>query len=275
MRIAVAALAASFTILAGAQGQALLKPGEYLRSDYMGSIQSTHSPHASCRMNEVQLVIVSVESEENRLQEILNFHEGGAIFGLLPSGTVRIVESAGEDEADVSVTVLSDNRFSIAYKGRKPELFTNVGSVDAWVAANTIVGEYRDKEGGVYTFGTDGVARFPDKTFKFTVGVDHVLQPFDHLYGGGFWWAYRIKGDSLKIFDTKGELNMKMESKPLFVLSRQHKPGDTAPKKSFPRKRFGASGLKGLGTHSPGLARRNGGTTPGQHVAQHFPERDE
>ena len=58
---------------------------------------------------------------------------------------------------------------------RKRDILTFVGDAIAYVAAEALVGTYTDDRGRSYVFGNDGWVVFPDRKFRYAVGVYHVL----------------------------------------------------------------------------------------------------
>jgi hypothetical protein len=206
--------------------QPRLQPGEYLRSDYMRDIEKTRKPHASAKIEEVQLVIVAAHPEGVMLIEIYSFHEGGASLLLLPSGEVRMNESAGEKLSDIHVEVLSETAFNFTSPGCKTARFECVGSAEEWVARQTVVGSYKDEQGRPCEFGADGTATLPDRTFSFRVSLDPIGPPNgDYLYNCDEDWAYDLQGETLRLFRISE--SYEVDSKPAYVLHRVKTPRKT------------------------------------------------
>jgi hypothetical protein len=138
---------------------------------------------------------------------IFNFHEGGNTFAILPDGSVPPVDSS--TMPTLVVSVLDDGSFRLGLESFKSTTYVFVQEARRYVARNVLTGEYKDRRGLRYEFREDGWAIFPDRKFKFEIGMDHVLTGFDYfmeidqhglaLSTSAFHW----KDGKLQVFRTK------------------------------------------------------------------------
>ncbi len=202
---------------------ATLVSGEYLRSDYLATLRKTLSPMQSDVVNTPQLIKVDRIETGISLSVIFNFHEGAAVFAIAKDGSVENQGSPGEDTSNVKVTVIDEHHFRFGYASYPPATYTFVGDTEQYVAAVVLVGRYADDRGRNYIFGKDGWAIFPDRKFRYYIGIDHVLTGFDYFDEEQFppkrVYAFKRLEGRLQIFETHGEDPwLVVDKRPLAVL---------------------------------------------------------
>lgn len=147
-------------------------------------------------------MIVRNQGSKISVQQILNFHEGGSEFSVNKDGSLSVSEPGGADMSNLSVTVLDNSSFALGSDRYKPAKYIFVKNAPDFVAGVILAGKYRDARGREYEFGRDGWASFPERRFKYEIGLDHVLNGFEYYMVGEKIWALKRKGDDLEIFAT-------------------------------------------------------------------------
>jgi hypothetical protein len=204
-----------------AQPLVQLAEGDYLSSAYIDTLKSTRSPLKAGKTAEINLVVVRREGNKLRLEPIFNFHEGGIVFAMNKNGSVSAVESGGLDISSLSASVVDARSFRFGFGEFKPTTYVFVKNVTEYIAQVVLVGKYHDPEGRIYEFREDGWAVFPDRRFRFEIGVDHVLTDFDYFTDTGKIWAFKRNGDQLQIFatsDAEGFDQIRTDRPPLSLL---------------------------------------------------------
>jgi hypothetical protein len=197
-------------------------PGEYLRNDYIDKVKSTHSHQKALVSGSPQLIVVAPDAAGSLLTAILNFHEGGPDFLLRDGNRLSVREDAGFDLANLTFAVLDGRHFRLGFASFGPQVYTFVGASSVFVAGFTVVGEYLDGKNQHYTFGRDGIASFPGRKFKYTVGTDEVLNRFDYYTDESSHrlFGFRRIDGRLDIFRTSGEMGQDIESRPWLTLNK-------------------------------------------------------
>jgi hypothetical protein len=200
-----------------------LVPGDYLRSDYLATLRRTRSPKQSDVSGAPQLIEVSKIGTGISFTIIFNFHEGGAVYTVAKDGSVKEQDSAGADTSNVTATVIDEHHLRFGNATNPPQIYTFVGDAEGYAAEVALVGRYADDRGREYIFGEDGWATFPDQKFRYIIGIDHVLTPFDY-----FWvppaptkkeYAFRWVEGRLQLFEIHGEFpDEVIDKRPLVVL---------------------------------------------------------
>ena len=197
-----------------------LRDGSYLQVQYLRSVKLTKSPYKSIRDGGLLQFDITREDGRLVLTTIANFHDTGGTYRLTAKGT--FLRDGGLDPTDtLIVSPTKGSTFRLNFPKDLVGEFEYVGSVDDFLRAYTIAGDYLDSRGKRYIFATNGDARFPDRVFKYKVGSDHFESPFDYLYGDGFDWAFKVDGNTLKLYNHTDEgTNSKLESRPFLTLQR-------------------------------------------------------
>lgn len=203
-----------------ASGKAVvLAVGEYIRDDYLGTLQRTRSPFASLRPGEPQLVVIKKNDGDRLLSTILNFHEGGPEFQLRPTGSLRVRIGAGFDMSNLYFEEIDTRHFKLGFDKFAVLDYTYVGDSDQY-ARLALTGEYSDEHGKRYSFGSDGVANFDGAKFKYSVGLDQVLNRFDYFQDDARHEVIGFKriDKTLSLFHTSGEISQYIDKAPYLVL---------------------------------------------------------
>jgi hypothetical protein len=200
-----------------------LAVGDYLRVDYVHELRQRASPLMAAVADTPQLV--QVRKDENHLLfvTIFNFHEGGAEFVLHSDGSVAVGLNAGFEVSNVTLRVSDLHHFSLGFDKLKPAPYVFVGDAEHYVAKEVLSGRYTDQAGRPYVFGADGWAMFPDRRFKYLIGIDHVLNSFDYFEDktANKTFGFRKRGKSLEVFGTSGEMSQNVEKEPLLSLTQE------------------------------------------------------
>jgi hypothetical protein len=165
------------------------------------------------------LVIVNRHENLFNLEPIYNFHEGGDPFILHPDGSVTIDERDSPYISNLSISVLSQDSFRLGFDdphdphtSLKPTDYVFVQKAEAYIGKIVLVGKYKDRRGRSYEFGEDGWAVFPDRKFKFEIGLDHVWGThLDYFFDegqtghplGSSIIAFKWDGRMLQLFRTQ------------------------------------------------------------------------
>lgn len=125
--------------------------------------------------------------------------------------------------------MLNDHTFELGYGQYKPAMYVFVKNATRYIAGAVLVGRYRDLHGRSYEFRQDGWAVFPKRRFRYEIGVDHVLNPYDYFYKvgkDGKMWAFRWDGDNLQIFRTSSSHfpEQIVDTHPVFTLEPVRSP---------------------------------------------------
>lgn len=197
-------------------------PGDYLRSDYMETLEKTHSPIQSDVFNMPQFIRTQMKKDGLFLLSIFNFHEGGPEFILFGDGSIITQISAGFNTSNLFIDVIDDQHFELGFDKFKPMTYIFVGEVDLYVANKILVGRYIDESGQNYIFGIDEWAVFPNNKFQYRIGLDHILLKYDYFEDvtSNKVYAFKIKNEVLEIFGTSGENNENIDKQPLFSLKK-------------------------------------------------------
>jgi hypothetical protein len=196
-----------------------LKIGEYLGKKYIGSILQSKSPLKSGKNAAIHLIIVSQDNDRLILSPTYNFHEGGNTYTLNADGSLTS-EALDVKPEHVTIKIVNPDEFKISIEDFHDEPFQYVGSASKWVASEVLVGTYVDRFDNRYTFKPDGSAEFPGKKFSYEMGLDHVMTPYDYIYGKSFMYAFTLHDTSLDLFEVQGENDENVSPTPKWRLKR-------------------------------------------------------
>jgi hypothetical protein len=200
---------------------AALLVGEYMRDDYLDTLRATGSPFASLRSGEPQLVIVKKSDGGRLLSTILDFHQGGAEFRIPSAGPLQVQIRAGFEMSNLHFEEVDPRHFKLGFDQFAALGYTYVGDSSEY-ARRVLTGEYTDKRGKRYTFGSDGVADFDGMKFKYSIGLDQVLNRFDYFQDDVRHEVIGFKrtSDTLSLFHTSGEISQYLDKSPYLVLRK-------------------------------------------------------
>lgn len=180
-----------------------LSVGEYISSAYIDALKSTRSPLEAGKTGELNSISVQQDGKRLLLMPGYNFHEGGIEFAFQNDGSLSPAspEDAGSGNTrNLSARVVDDHTLRFGLGDDKPATYIFVKSATDYVSKLVLAGKYRDSRGRPYEFTQDGWAVFPDRKFRFEIGLDHVLDGFDYFMDGTKMWAFKRKGVELQIF---------------------------------------------------------------------------
>lgn len=185
-----------------------LSEGDYLSSAYIDALKSTRSPLEAGKTGQLNSIPVQRDGKRLLLTPHYNFHEGGVQFAFQNNGSLSPASPeyawSEEDAKHLSAIVVDEHTLRFGLGDDKPATYIFVKSANAYVSRVVLAGKYRDSHGRVYEFTKDGWAVFPDRKFRFEIGLDHVLDDFDYFMDGTKTWAFKRKGAELQIFPTSG-----------------------------------------------------------------------
>ena len=139
---------------------------------------------------------------------IWNFHEGSEPFEIRSNGDVVIPKSL-EAQGIPQISIKDRQHFYIKWPQSPLRLpsgnfvdgeFTWVGDAEAWLFRKLIAGTYNTSAGVRVAFRMDGKGELPDGNRQYRVGLDHVLSPFDYIYGQGYSYGFRFDKEDLLLF---------------------------------------------------------------------------
>lgn len=193
-----------------------IKAGSYLVSEYMETLEETHSPYASLISCPQPCIVIVDEGG----WYASSFHEYYDCHGM---------ESGREVPCDASITVDGDNLTLTECCGTDGPLhFIYVGNIKRFVAGMVIEGDYVDSEGKTYSFKEDGTAFFGDLRFQYEIGLDFVerwhsdenLKMRDYFQNSKTreLYEYEIIDGVISIYRTSGDMFQDVEPEPFLTL---------------------------------------------------------
>jgi hypothetical protein len=227
--------------------------GDWMSRTYQSSIERTRSPLLASRIfshqKSIRYAVLSCEKDSGRIiwGATSNFHEGVRyrIDGLKPADAPNTYVLVFNKEQDTPRETENDR---IVFPDGSSDALTwvfdagmkrriNFGrvkpSLDAYVNHMVIAGTYTDPSGKLFEF-TDGFeAKWPDKTFKYTIGMDCVLTDCDYIIvpaemDGTQYRVYGYEWKQGKLYLYKaghpgGGDHIKRNTGPLYVLTPKPK----------------------------------------------------
>jgi hypothetical protein len=182
-----------------------LAAGDYLETGYIETLHKSLSPLAAMgeglQTGAPQRVAVSLKGDGLQLVAGFNWHEGGWLFTLHSDGRLeRDRNWGGVDTA--SFQVIDRCAFRLAAPNAPVRIYRYIGSDTGYVARIVLAGSYADAQGRSYRFDADGNAVFPGRTFRYTVELDQVLDPYDFVHVGDTkeYIAFHRDGDTLALY---------------------------------------------------------------------------
>jgi hypothetical protein len=209
-----------------------VKPGEYLREDFIADVCQTFSPLKSTKNDGTfQMALVNRDVLGTFISPNYYFHDGDMPFRGLPkggdtSGMAQISSSTNVIKKKVVASMLGPERFRLQ-DGSVTWDFRWVGEAERWVSNAVLGGTYRDDANREYVFGSDGIAKFPDQQFDYTLLLDHTVTGYDELYSKvpERHWKVVASADGLELYPASGDTGEKVASQPQWKLKRVMPPG--------------------------------------------------
>ncbi len=194
-----------------------LREGDYLTDGYIADLRKTRSPLSAGSHHRLDLVIVKKDGNNFNLAPIFNFHEGGETFVLHPDASVTTTDPDPAYFSNLTVSVKNEDSFQLGFEAGKDSFksanFVFVKDAVTYVAKAILAGSYKDDHGLRYEFRDDGLAIFPNRRFKFEIGVDHVGTQFDYFMEmkpngtASSVTAFKWTAGTLQLFRTKEDEN--------------------------------------------------------------------
>ncbi|MDO8989113.1 MAG: hypothetical protein Q7U91_05720 [Sideroxyarcus sp.] len=200
--------------------------GDYLSVEYIDLLRQTRSPIAAgSNSDHRQYIKTDFDTNERLIDFTLmgNFHEG--LGGIIADTSLLVIE---EDfgETPAKLKVMSRFEFIVEVDG-KTLVYHYVGNYKQFIARNTIAGQYKDKKGGLYTFTEEGIATFPDHSFRYEVDADFGMISFDTFFEvlpqypfAGTQYGFKLFNNKLQIFEMGGPMGNEPEPNPFVTLTR-------------------------------------------------------
>ena len=170
-------------VAAGALAQAAdvaPRDGDYLSETYLAVLEKTKSHYrawkAASDKDGPQAILVRHEKRGLVLSLDYNWHEGDeAVYD-----GASLVQQIDRTAFHVEIFHPIDATH-FAFKGQygKTLTYRYVGDEQGYLMSKMLAGTYGDAQGHRYTFGTDGVALFPDRTFHYEIYTDMVFEDCD------------------------------------------------------------------------------------------------
>jgi hypothetical protein len=195
--------------------------GDFLSGKYTAILLATKSPAQAARAPKPQMVSVRTEKNGVVLKTIYGFNEGGPIFKVAPSGSLKVMEGVAQHPAYQSKEAKS---LTLGYDGHPQTAFQAVGDAQQYVQSICLAGTY------------DGTKK---ERVQFTRTGEYILNGSKHLYTVGLYYpptfhrdyflvdsleyGFERKADTLKIFEVTGGSLFEegtMDEAPLMVLIR-------------------------------------------------------
>jgi len=195
--------------------------GDYLREDYIKQLRMRHSAVHADIGDAPTLLEVDKRDKNLHVQTIINFHEGDVSLEWDGDKKVRVLDD-GSQVGNVRLFADRSDSLMLEYGQHGLARYVFVGNAEQYVGRELLVGRYVSSDGKPYEFGQDGVAVFPDHTFKYVAGVDHVINHFDYLTDteSGKIFAFKRTGADIELYNTSGPLSQVMDRSPLLKLKR-------------------------------------------------------
>jgi hypothetical protein len=184
-----------------------LSEGDYLSSTYIDALKRTRSPLEAGKTGELNRIYVQRDGTRLLLTPGYNFDEAGVVYAFHDDGSLSPASPAdagSENTRNLSASVVDDRTVKFGLGDDRPATYIFVKSASDYVSRVVLAGKYHDSRRRSYEFGEDGRAVFPDRKFRFEIGLDHVLNDFDYFMDmdGHKMWAFKRKGAELQIFPT-------------------------------------------------------------------------
>lgn len=206
-RLVLGSFFAGCSFLCAAQSDATAIPdsGSYLETGYIATLERTRSPLLAAKegreLGFPQAVEVQPDKGNLEFSLVFNWHEGGALFEMKKDGSVSRDEN-WLDADKAQLKILDSDHFEMSAPNHPPRTYAFVGDEERFIAQKALVGKYTDQSGGRFEFGADGVARFPDKIFKYSIVLEQVFDEYDffQIDGQQSYIAFRWVGADLVLF---------------------------------------------------------------------------
>ncbi len=216
--------------------------GLWVNREYSEILKTRRSPREA--FNARDGLICFCEIDSNGIQWGIHDGNGFGVRRLEPTQTSDEFRLVGRDNSPMDHRFLIDRQGSTGTltwiwggngDSATVQVFDRIHvSIEQYCNALLLAGKYHDSSGRQYTFSVDGRAVWPDRKFKYEVGLDYAFQEPDYLINlsefdsakmGWVAYAFRWQGDTLLLYhempqnpdDPEG---MSAENTPFAVLRR-------------------------------------------------------
>ena len=181
-----------------------VEPGYYLQSKYIDNVRATLSTIEATVPDTPQFLAIFNRDGKLFLRTIFGFREGGAEFYINSDGSLNTKLAAGYKTNNVSLVSVGNNKIKFGFDTFNPTEYVKIDNAELFVESIVLAGKYQDKNGRHYMFGDDGVAKYPNKSFHYKIGLDHTGAPFDYISitESGDIVAFKRSTDSLTLWET-------------------------------------------------------------------------
>ena len=228
--------------------------GEWLNKLYIETLQLTKSPRKAVNGIHYTSIQIFKENDSYRLIEVYEFHTGYPckIVSLLPTSKpssyqilCEVIYTRQVSNPDTFITsfviqpgksvkeidwncikygISDSNELHIPFQYVEP-------NINEYVNRIVLAGNYTDKQGQTFVFSESCEAQWPDKSFRYTVGLDYIYPKCDYFYitdkrdenKRKIPYAFSWESGKLYIFDTHfNEANpdiIEQGKEPLYVLT--------------------------------------------------------
>ncbi len=157
------------------------------------------------------------------VQTVYNFHEGSPEFKLDSNGTLSIGIDAGAHFDNLALYLISKDTIFLGFNNYG-QTFTHIGSLDHFLRKEVLSGTYKGTDDKVYIFDEYGKALFPDRTFRYLVGCDHVAYyNFDYFIDLDTEQTFKFKkvGSQLEVYRIlENDTGISVEDSPVLQLTK-------------------------------------------------------
>ena len=193
-----------------------IAPGYYLQTKYIDSVRATFSTLKATVPDNPQFLAIFNKDGKLYLRTIFGFREGGAEFYINSDGSLNTKLAAGYNTKNAALVDLGNDKIKFSFDAFSPTEYVKIDNAESYIESLVLYGKYQDSNGKQYIFGNDGVAKFPDTSFHYKIGLDHIGIPFDYFTKteSGEIIAFKRTIDGLTLWETTtAELPKLIETK--------------------------------------------------------------
>lgn len=233
-----------------AVGAAILKDpilsieGIWVPESTIRKLHESMSPHAS----NPEMIIIAVSDETRWRFSWVNYHEAtwryilnykkrpkGAILRFSPYERYSTERSDGDELAIQIKTDTAGRAVSLKFMdypaiSHLDESFVRIpDELHRYSSKLLLVGVWQDKDNRLFNFSMDGIAKWPDETFNYTISMDgseadcdYITTPASKEPGGSRRIGFSRKGNSLMIYRIRYDKDtpISCDTQPLYILNK-------------------------------------------------------
>lgn len=213
--------------------------GIWIRKEYIKILEETKSPFQAIQgLLETQINIQKNKENNFEINLIVNYHEGitREIKKLIPLTENKFEISLTTNYTGEKYVILVDNvekstQLTLDYqKGKCNFIKIQEKNEEDFVNKIVLAGKYQDQSGRIFIFEPNRVAKWPNETFKYRVGLDFVFDSYNNIWlvdendnNLNVFYTYEWKDDDLFIYKASipGEAVIP-ENKPFVILEKMN-----------------------------------------------------